>query len=41
VRDELALKHGVGVEEDTENPDIAYARFPDPVPARYEEGRLP
>jgi uncharacterized cupin superfamily protein len=41
VRDQLALKHGVGVEQDTADPGIAYARFPDPVPARYQDGWLP
>jgi|tagenome__1003787_1003787.scaffolds.fasta_scaffold20961671_3 mannose-6-phosphate isomerase-like protein (cupin superfamily) len=41
VRDELALKHGVGVEEDTEDAGVAYARFADAVPMRYQEGWLP
>jgi hypothetical protein len=25
--DELALQHGVGVEVETDDPDVAYARF--------------
>lgn len=39
--DEVALRHGVGVERETNDPDEAYARFPDPVPTRYEDGWLP
>ena len=38
---EAALRHGAGVEEDTTDPEVAYARFPDPVPAAYEDGWLP
>jgi uncharacterized cupin superfamily protein len=33
--DELALRHGVGVERETSDADEAYARFPEPVPTRY------
>jgi uncharacterized cupin superfamily protein len=33
--DDLALRHGAGVERETSDADEAYARFPDPVPARY------
>ena len=32
---ETALRHGVGVEEETHDAEIAYARFPTPRPARY------
>ena len=39
--DEAALRHGAGVEEDTTDPEVAYARFPDPVPVAYEDGWLP
>jgi uncharacterized cupin superfamily protein len=39
--DEAALRHGAGVEEETTDPDEAYARFPDGKPARYREGLLP
>jgi uncharacterized cupin superfamily protein len=39
--DELALRHGAGVEEETSDGDVAYARFPDSEPARYREGWLP
>jgi uncharacterized cupin superfamily protein len=34
VRNELALRHGVGVEEETTDPAVAYARFPKWVPGR-------
>jgi uncharacterized cupin superfamily protein len=39
--DEAALRHGAGVEEETNDGDVAYARFPDPEPMRYREGWLP
>jgi len=39
--DEAALRHGAGVEEETSDPGIAYARFEDPRPAGYGEGWLP
>ena len=39
--DELALRHGVGVEEETDDAAIAYARFPKPQPTRYRDGLLP
>ena len=39
--DEAALRHGAGVEEETEDAAVAYARFPEPVPTRYREGWLP
>lgn len=38
--DELALRHGAGVEWATVDVDEAYARFPDPVPAPYGDGWL-
>jgi uncharacterized cupin superfamily protein len=33
--DDLALRHGVGVERETSDAEEAYARFPEPVPTRY------
>jgi uncharacterized cupin superfamily protein len=39
--DEVALRHGVGVEAETSDADVAYARFPKPEPARYRDGLLP
>jgi glyoxylate utilization-related uncharacterized protein len=39
--DEAALRHGAGVEQETSDAKLAYARFPQPVPARYEDGWLP
>jgi uncharacterized cupin superfamily protein len=39
--DGLALRHGVGVEEETSDAEVAYARFPEPRPTRYPEGLLP
>ena len=39
--DEAALRHGAGVEEETSDPQVAYARFPKPEPAPYRDGRLP
>ncbi len=39
--DEVALRHGAGVEEETADVEQAYARFPEPVPTRYREGWLP
>jgi uncharacterized cupin superfamily protein len=39
--DEVALRHGAGVEEETSDPAVAYARFPEPRPAPYREGWLP
>jgi quercetin dioxygenase-like cupin family protein len=41
VGHEAALRHGAGVEKETEDPGEAYARFPDPQPMRYREGWLP
>jgi uncharacterized cupin superfamily protein len=39
--DEVALRHGAGVEEETNDAERAYARFPAPVPMRYLDGLLP
>jgi uncharacterized cupin superfamily protein len=39
--DEAALRHGAGVEEETTEPEQAYARFPDAVPTRFRDGWLP
>ena len=39
--DEAAIRHGAGVEEETTDPDVAYARFPEPEPTRYRDGWLP
>jgi uncharacterized cupin superfamily protein len=36
-----ALRHGAGVERETDDAAEAYARFPPPAPARYREGSLP
>jgi uncharacterized cupin superfamily protein len=33
--DEAALHHGAGVEEETSDAELAYARFPDSEPTRY------
>lgn len=41
TRDEAALRHGAGVEEDTTEPRVAYARFPRSEPTRYRDGWLP
>jgi uncharacterized cupin superfamily protein len=39
--DETAIRHGVGVEEETSDAEVAYARFPEGGRARYQEGWLP
>jgi uncharacterized cupin superfamily protein len=39
--DETALRHGVGVEEETDDAGVAYARFPAAQPTRYPKGLLP
>ena len=41
TRDELALRHGAGAEEETSDQEVAYARFASSVPARYRDGLLP
>ena len=33
--DDVALRHGAGVERETSDPEEAYARFPEPSPTRY------
>ena len=38
---EVALRHGAGVEEETTDTDVAYARFPASEPTRYRDGWLP
>ena len=39
--DETALRHGVGVEQETTDPKQAYARFSPREPTRYREDWLP
>jgi uncharacterized cupin superfamily protein len=39
--DEVALRHGVGVEQETTHATEAYARFPPREPTPYREGWLP
>ena len=39
--DEVALRHGAGVEEETSDAELAYARFPKTEPTRYHDGWLP
>jgi uncharacterized cupin superfamily protein len=39
--DEVAIRHGAGVEEDTSDPGVAYARYPESRPSRYRDGWLP
>jgi uncharacterized cupin superfamily protein len=39
--DEVALRHGAGVEEETQDADVAYARFPPLEHTPYREGWLP
>ena len=39
--DEAVLRHGAGVEEETNDADVAYARFPEPEPTRHRDGWLP
>ena len=41
TRDDVALRHGAGPEENTSDPKVAYARFPSSVPTRYRDGLLP
>jgi uncharacterized cupin superfamily protein len=40
-RSEVALRHGAGVERETESPDESYAECPDWAPRRYREEDLP
>jgi hypothetical protein len=39
--DEVATRHGAGVEAETNDAEEAYARFPAPALTRYREGWLP
>jgi uncharacterized cupin superfamily protein len=39
--DEVAARHGAGVEEETNDADLAYARYPEPEPTPYRDGWLP
>jgi hypothetical protein len=39
--DEVALRHGAGVEQETTDASEAYRLFPEPVPTRYHDGWLP
>jgi uncharacterized cupin superfamily protein len=41
VVDEAALRHGAGVEEETSDPAVAYARFPETELVSYPNGLLP
>ena len=36
-----AIRHGAGVEEETQDPTVAYARFRPSKPTRYRDGWLP
>ena len=38
---ELAMKYDASAEEETTDPDVAYARFPDREPAEFREDWLP
>jgi uncharacterized cupin superfamily protein len=40
-REEVALRHGAGVEDETPDPGVAYARFADNVDTPYRDGWLP
>ena len=39
--DEAALRHAAGVEEETSDAGVAYARFAKAEPTRYRDGWLP
>lgn len=39
--DEAALRHGAGVEQETTEPSVAYARFPADARSRFRDGWLP
>jgi uncharacterized cupin superfamily protein len=39
--DDVAKRHGVSVEEDTTDPDVAYGRLPHREPTTYRDGWLP
>ncbi len=38
--EEVALRHGAGVEEETSDAELAYARFPESEPTPYRDGWL-
>ena len=38
---DVALRHGVGVEEETNDPGIAYAHLSQREPTPYRDGWLP
>jgi hypothetical protein len=38
--DEAALRHGAGVEEETTDADVAYARYPEAEITRYRDWLL-
>ena len=39
--DETASRHGAGVDEETTDAEVAYARFPGSAKAKYRDGWLP
>jgi len=39
--DEIAKKHNAAAEEETNDPKVAYARFPSREPTSYQDGWLP
>jgi uncharacterized cupin superfamily protein len=39
--DETAIRLGAGVEEETTDAEVAYARYPEPESTRYRAGWLP
>ena len=39
--DEVASRHGAGVEKETPDPRVAYARYPPSEPGPYRDGALP
>jgi uncharacterized cupin superfamily protein len=38
---DVARRRGAGVEEETNDPEVAYAQYPESQPMRYREGLLP
>jgi hypothetical protein len=38
---EVARRYGASPDEDTQDSDVAYARFPNSEPTRYRDGWLP
>lgn len=38
---EVAMKHDASAEEETTDPEVAYARFPEPQAGAFQEGWLP